>query len=68
MSRLGRSIFDAAVVVVLASGAWMAVDGNWDAVVRFAVIAGFMVGRRKAICTARVHSRRSGWACQLSKR
>lgn len=48
MTRLGRWIFDAAVLVALASGAWMAVDGNWDAVVRFAVIAGFMVAARAA--------------------
>ena len=48
MSRLARWIFDAAVLAAVASGAWMAVQGNWDAVVRFAVIAGFMVAARAA--------------------
>lgn len=48
MSRLGRWVFDVAVLVAVASGAWLAVQGDWDAVVRFAVIAGFMLAARGA--------------------
>lgn len=48
MDTHGRSIFNLAVLVAVASAVWMAVAGNWDATFRFAVIAVIMLGSRSA--------------------
>lgn len=47
-SKAARRIFDLAVLVAAASAVWLGVDGNWDGVVRFVLIAGFMVAARAA--------------------
>ena len=48
MDTHGRSIFDFAVLVAVASAVWMGVAGNWDATFRFAVIAALMLASRSA--------------------
>lgn len=47
-SKAGRWIFDVAVLVAAASAVWLAIAGNWDGVIRFVVIAGFMLAARAA--------------------
>lgn len=46
--RAGRWTFDVAVLVAAASAVWLAVAGDWDGVVRFVLIAGFMLAARAA--------------------
>ncbi len=44
----GRWILDVALLVALASAAWKALAGDWDAVVRFSVVAVLMYSPRAA--------------------
>lgn len=48
LSRPGNWIFDAALLVAVASAIWMGVSGNWDGAVRFVAIAGIMLVARAA--------------------
>lgn len=48
MSKPGRWIFDAAVLVAVASAVWMAVTGNWDGAFRFLLMTGAMIAARGA--------------------
>ncbi|SDQ63324.1 hypothetical protein [Quadrisphaera sp. DSM 44207] len=44
----GRWIFDLAVLVAVASAVWLAVTGDWDGALRFALMVGFMLAARAA--------------------
>jgi hypothetical protein len=46
--RVGRWIFDLAMLVAVASAVWMAVNGQWEPAFRFAVVSGLMAAPRAA--------------------